>query len=139
MPSLSAEARDVGFLTLTTADAKNLTLTPGHHVPVGTACCATLKKAADVSVGETVWTVKAGAAVAQAVTKVTKKAAAGLHSPVLTSGSFPVVGVVTSFDSIEKVTLARYGLAPLLAACKATATCASLREMFLSAEDRYIA
>ena len=93
-----------------------------------------------MSVGETVWTVKAGAAVAQAVTKVTKKAAAGLHSPVLTSGSFPVVdGVVTSFDSIEKVTLAKHGLAPLLAACKATATSASLREMFLSVEDRYIA
>ena len=134
------EARDVGFLTLTTADAKNLTLTPGHHVPVGTACCATLKKAADVSVGETVWTVKAGAAVAQAVTKVTKKAAAGLHSPVLTSGSFPVVdGVVTSFDSIEKVTLAKYGLAPLLAACKATATCASFRQIFLGADRQYVA
>ena len=133
------EAHDVAFLALTTADGKNLTLTPGHHLPVGASCCATLKKAADVRVGEKVWAVKAGSAVAQAVAKVTKKAAAGLHSPVLTSGSFPVVdGVVTSFDSIEKVTLAKYGLAPLLAACKATATCASLREMFLSADRTYV-
>ena len=147
------EARDVAFLTLTTADAKNLTLTPGHHVPVGAACCATLKKAADVRVGDTVYTLgnsvwgahdyttlTENAAVAAAVTKVTKNAAAGLHSPVLTSGSFPIVdGVVTSFDSIEKVTLAKYGLAPLLAACKPTGTCESFREMFLGADRQYVA
>ena len=37
-------------------------------------------------------------------------------SPVLTKGGFPIIsGHVTSFDTIEKVTLAKYGLAPLLA------------------------
>ena len=96
----------------------------------------------------------------------------------LTNGGFPVVdGIVTSFDSIDKVTpaalheslarlhaispcnlvshllsrftplpsftqvtLAKYGLASLLNACKATGTCESFREMFLSTDDRrYIA
>ena len=134
------EARDAAFLVLTTADGKNLTLTPGHHLPVGASCCATLQKASDVRVGESVWTITAGTIRADAVTRVSQKAAAGLHSPVLTSGSFPIVdGVVTSFDSIGKVRLAKHGLAPLLKACKATASCESLRELFLSAEDRYIA
>ena len=61
-------------------------------------------------------------------------------SPVLTSGGFPVVdGVITSFDSIEKVTLAKHGLAPLLAACKATGTCESVRNLFLGDDRKYIA
>ena len=90
-----------------------------------------------MQVGETVWSVQAGVAVAQAVTKVGKKAAVGLHSPVLAAASFPVVdGVVTSFDSIDKVVLAKYGLAPLLAACKSMGTCETLRETFLSSLDR---
>ena len=53
---------------------------------------------------------------------------AGLHSPVLTAGHFPVVdGVVTAFDSIGKVTLASYGLPLLEVACTATGTCALVR------------
>ena len=63
-----------------------------------------------------------------------------MHSPVLSSGSFPLVdGIVTSFDSFEKVTLAKYGLAPLLAACKASGSCETFREMFLGDDKKYIA
>ena len=120
-------------MSLSTAANHTLTLTPGHHVPVGAACCSTLKLAKDVEVGEAVWAVKAGAAaVATTVTAKTTTKATGLHSPVLTHGGFPVVdGVVTAFDSIEKVTLAKHGLAPLLAACKATGTCDKFKSAFL--------
>jgi len=136
------EVEGAAYVALATAANKTLTLTAGHHVPVGAECCSTLKQAKDVVVGETMWAVKDGAATATTVTaKTSSVKATGLHSPVLVNGGFPVVdGVVTSFDSIEKVTLAKYGLAPLLQACKATGTCKSLREMFLSADDRrYIA
>mmetsp|Transcript_46064 Transcript_46064/g.120671 ORF Transcript_46064/g.120671 Transcript_46064/m.120671 type:complete len:646 (-) Transcript_46064:108-2045(-) len=134
------EAEAVSFLTLTTEGKDNLTLTAEHHLPVGAACCSTLKQAKDVAVGETVWAVKNGAAVATTVTKMIKATKHGLHSPVLTNGGFPVVdGLVTSFDSIDKVTLAKHGLASLIAACKATGTCAIFRDMFLGADRKYIA
>jgi len=132
------EAHAKSFLALTTAANTTLTLTPGHHVPVGAVCCSTLKKAKDVEVGEKMWAVKDGKAVATTVTtKTASVKASGLHSPVLVNGGFPVVdGLVTSFDSIDKVTLAKHGLAPLLTACKATGTCESFRDMFLGADER---
>ena len=70
----------------------------------------------------------------------TKRAsAAGLHSPVMTRGGFPVVdGLITSFDKIKMVTLAKYGLAPLLAACKATGTCDKTRELLLREQLAYV-
>ena len=127
------------FLTLSTAANATLTLTPEHHVPVGAECCSTLKKAKDVSVGETMWAVKDGKAVATTVTATSKAHAKGLHSPVLTHGGFPVVdGLVTSFDTIEKVTLAKHGRAPLLAACKGTATCGAFKELFLAGDRKYV-
>ena len=46
--------------------------------------------------------------------------------------------LVTSFDSIEKVSLAKFGLPPLLAACKATATCNQFKEMFLAGDRKYV-
>jgi len=132
------EAKAAAYIALTTAANKTLTLTPSHHVPVGSACCSTLKQAKNVEVGQTVWALEDGVVTATTVTaKTSSVQASGLHSPVLTNGGFPVVdGIVTSFDSIDKVTLAKHGLAPLLNACKATGTCESLREMFLSTEDR---
>jgi len=133
------EAHDVPFVVLTTSTNHSLTLTGSHHLPVGASCCSTLKKANDVTVGETVWVVSSGAAVATAVASKALTKAAGLHSPVLTNGGFPVVnGVVTSFDSIEKVTLAKHGLAPLLAACKATGTCERFRSLFLGDYKKYL-
>jgi archaellum component FlaG (FlaF/FlaG flagellin family) len=136
------EVKGATHVAITTVDNKTLTLTPGHHVPVGAACCLMLKQAKDIEIGEKMWAVKDGKATATTVTtKTAFVKATGLHSPVLTNGGFPVVdGFVTSFDSIDKVTLAKHGLAPLLKACKATGTCENFRDMFFSADDRaYIA
>jgi hypothetical protein len=128
------EARAAKYVELKTSD-KTLTLTRGHHLPVGASCCSTLKVAKDVEIGETVYTVSGKGVVATTVKRKSETDAMGLHSPVLTNGGFPVVdGVVTSFDSIDKVTLAKHGLAPLLAACKATGTCSTFVGMFLEHE-----
>jgi hypothetical protein len=59
---------------------------------------------------------------------MTTLAANGLHSPVLSHGHLPVIdSTVAAFDHFEGVTLAAYGLPTLLAACKATASCTSVR------------
>lgn len=137
-PALSIaqpESNAVAFLTLTTADKANLTLTPEHHLPVGPTCCATLKQAKDVAAGETVYQVKAGAAVATTVTKITKATKQGLHSPVTTKGTYPIVdGLVTAFDSSAKVHLASYAV-PLL---EATGTTTLFRQAFLKAGHKYM-
>ena len=133
------EARGTTFLMLTTDTKANLTLTPEHHLPVGTSCCSTIKQAKNVMVGETVWTVENGAIVATALTKMSKVIQQGLHSPVLTNGGFPVVnGLVTAFDSFEKVKLAEYTLRYALPACKASGTCDLFRRTFLSSKITYI-
>ena len=126
------------FITLSTAAGASLTLTPNHHLPVGPACCSTLKMAKDVSIGEVVYTVAEGKATSTTVTGMHVAKATGMHSPVLTNGNFPVVdGFVTSFDSIDKVTLAKHGLASLVSACKMSGTCETLRHLFLG-EDRML-
>ena len=90
-------------------------------------------------VGDVVWTIQEGKAVATTVTSKAATKASGLHSPVLTHGTFPVVdGVITSFDSIDKVTLAKHGLSALISTCKATGTCASVRDTFLAGDHEYI-
>ena len=165
--------RATAFLKVTTAAGKNLTLTKGHHVPVGAECCSTLKTADELDIGETVWVVGPNHAAASTTVKaiskvrsrrgsetshhlphafsrlltpshtfdrvaVSKVIAAGLHSPVLLAGSFPIVdGVVTSFDSIDKVVLAKHGLEALITACKATGTCDEFKHTFLSGADRH--
>ena len=137
--SIAKRGADAAFVVLTTAANMTLTLTPGHNLPVGKACCGELKLAKDVAVGETVWAVLSGAAVATTIRAKASTKATGLHSPVLTHGGFPVVdGIVTSFDSIEKVTLAKHGLPALLAACKATATCDMFKAMFLHEALEYV-
>lgn len=140
---LSIAKREVQarFITLTTSalDNQTISLTASHHLPVGGICCSTLKQAKDVAVGETVWAVRDGAAIATTVTAKATNMATGLHSPVLTNGGFPVVdGIVTSFDSMDKVTLAKHALAPLLASCKATGTCESFRALFLGDDAQYL-
>jgi len=122
------------FLVLTaTADKTrlvNLTVTAAHHVPVGAACCSTLKQAGEVEIGETIYTIKNGVAAPSTVTKIAKAVKTGLHSPVLTNGHFPVIDdTVTAFDSATKMHLAAYALPILEPACKATGTCASLKKL----------
>ena len=130
-----ADVQGTTFVVLTTASGRNLTLTPTHHVPVGAACCADLKQAKDVAVGETVY--EAGLTVrATQVEKIGTATKPGLHSPVLSHGTMPIVnGVATSFDALHNVRLATYGL-PLLEATGLTAT---FRDAFLGAHRKYIA
>jgi len=124
------------FLTLTTTDGANLTLTPEHHLPVGVACCLDLKQAKEVAIGESIYQVnKEGAAVVTTVAKITKVTKQGLHSPVTTTGTYPIVdGFVTAFDSAIKVHLASYAV-PLLEATGATAL---FRRAFLPSGNKYI-
>jgi hypothetical protein len=120
----SADAKG-RFLTLTVGTAAHLAITPTHHMAVGPTCCSELMQASDVRVGDTVWTMEVGAVpVARLVSAISTASESGLHSPVLTRGSFPIVdGVVTSFDSIRMMRLASYVL-PL---CEATGMCSLLR------------
>ena len=156
-----ADVQGTTFVVLTTASGRNLTLTPTHHVPIGAACCADLKQAKDIAVGETVYelamstsktildqpgeaVVSASAAVRSTqVKKIGTATKPGLHSPVLSHGTMPIVnGVVTSFDELHSVRLASYGLplleaaGPLLEAAGLTAT---FRDAFLGAHRKYVA
>ena len=137
-----ADTQGTTFVVLTTASGRNLALTPTHHVPVGAACCADLKQAKDVAVGETVYeAVSLSAAVsasvrATQVAKIGRATKPGLHSPVLSHGTMPIVNsVATSFDALHNVRLASYGL-PLLEATGLTAT---FRDAFLGAHRKYMA
>jgi len=106
-----ADVQGTTFVVLTTASGRNLTLTPTHHVPIGDACCADLKQAKDVAVGETVYeAVSVSDAVrATQVQKIGTAIKPGLHSPVLSHGTMPIVnGVATSFDALHNVRLASY-------------------------------
>jgi hypothetical protein len=118
-----ADVQGTSFVVLTTESGRNLTLTAMHHVPVGPKCCANLKLAQDIVVGETVFEAVVSAAVrATQVIKIGSVIKAGLHSPVLTHGAMPIVdGIVTSFDAMHAVRLATAGL-PLLEATGLTAT-----------------
>ena len=118
-----ADAQGTSFVVLTTESGRNLTLTAMHHVPVGPKCCANLKLAQDIVVGETVFEAVVSATVrATQVIKIGSVIKAGLHSPVLTHGAMPIVdGIVTSFDAMHAVRLATAGL-PLLEATGLTAT-----------------
>jgi len=133
-----ADVPSTTFVVLTTVSGRSLTLTPTHHVPVGAACCADLKQAKDIAVGETVYeAVSASAAVsATQVKEIGTATKPGLHSPVLSHGTMPIVnGVATSFDELHNVRLASYGL-PLLEATGLTAT---FRDAILGAHRKYIA
>ena len=120
--SIAEPEAHASFLTLTTEGGAALNLTAEHHLPIGPTCCSVLKRAKDVEVGETIFVVgrAKGGATAHTVATKAMTTGTGLHSPVLTHGSFPVVDdVVTAFDRIESVTLASYLLPyaePVLAA-----------------------
>ena len=138
--SLAKPAAFAKFVTLSTASS-TVSLTEAHHVPFGEACCAMMKPAKDVQVGDKIWHVAEGAssATSEVVTAKSTAAMDGLHSPVLVNGGFPVVdGIVTSFDDFATVTLAHRTLKYLLPLCKATGTCNLFRRTFLNADRQYI-
>ena len=138
-----ADVKGTSFVVLTTESGRNLTLTPTHHVPVGATCCSNLKEAKDIVVGETVYEAVVSAAVrATQVKKIGTVTKSGLHSPVLSHGAMPIVnGVVTSFDTMDIVRLATYGL-PLLEATGLTATfrdAVLAQRKYIRAHEGYIA
>jgi len=140
--SLADPNTEATFLTLRTTDGVNLTLTPTHQLPVGPTCCATLKQAADVRLGDVVYAhtgdAQPFALVAQTVGAVDVTRGRGLHNPLLTHGGFPVIdGVATSFNSIRMVTLDAWAVPPLVALCKATGSCHALRRTLVSVECVY--
>ena len=49
------------FVAIVTDGNATIALTPEHHMPVGAACCTSLKQGKHIKVGETVWAVEAGA------------------------------------------------------------------------------
>ena len=124
------------FLVLSTATGRNVTLTEAHHIPVGPSCCATLKTASEIELGDTMWLASTtGAAIPAAVTKIAQVSKKGLHSPVMTHGSFPLIdGVVTAFDSIHMVTAAGYFL-PML---ETTGTIELFKRAAFHRERKYI-
>ena len=138
-----ADVKGTSFVVLTTESGRNVTLTPTHHVPVGPTCCANLKEAKNIVVGETVYEAVVSAAVrATQVKKIGTAVKPGLHSPVLSHGAMPIVnGVVTSFDSMEIVRLAAYAL-PILEAAGLTATfrdAVLAQRKYIRSHDGYIA
>ena len=135
-----ANAAATPFVNIT-GTAFSIMITAEHHLPVGAQCCSHLKKAKDVAVGDTVWTVGHAmrAATPHRVASIKPAVGAGLFSPVLANGAFPIVdGVVTAFDSIERMRLASYALAPLEAVCRATGSCALVRRAAFGASQKYI-
>ena len=134
--SLADEDAESTFLVLSTAAGHNVTLTEAHHVPVGPSCCATLKTASEIELGDTMWlSSTTGAAVPSAVTKMATVSKKGLHSPVMTNGHFPLVdGIVTAFDSINMVTAASYGI-PIL---EATGTIELFKRVAFDSQRKFI-
>ena len=121
------------FVSLTMGN-KQVSLTATHHLPVGPS--KTVKQAADVKLGETVWIAEKAAALApQAVTKVDVVIGNGLHNPLLVHGGFPVVdGVATSFNTQTIVTFDSYAVPIVETLCAATGTCDSVRKAVASVE-----
>jgi len=124
------------FVTLATDSGRRLSLTAEHHIPVGTFCCSDLKTAKEVLIGETVWLASTkGPLKPSTIVAIGSESNAGLHSPVLTNGGFPIVnGFVTAFDSITKVTMARFALTYLTSICEALNQCDRLRLALVDSE-----
>ena len=78
-------------------------MTPTHHLPVGAKCCAELKMAKDLSVGEYVWRAHNDTTiVSHKVTRLSMIVGAGLHNPLMTHGGYPVVdGIVNAIDDLS--------------------------------------
>jgi len=122
------------FITLTTNTNHSLRLTPEHHLPIGESCCINLKVAQSVVVGDIIWVAataaRSGDAVvpSRVVSTVARELVSGVHSPVLLNGGFPVIdGIVTSFDKMEGVSLAAFGLPWLVPICKRLGVCSLLQ------------
>jgi hypothetical protein len=129
------KARNVTFIVLTTSAGQTIQLTRTHHLPVGKACCSSLKQAQDVKIGDVLWTFDSGVARAASVVSKGSTIDNGLHNPLLTHGNFPIVdGIVSSFNRIEIVTFDAYAVPVASAICQQTNTCNSVRHIVASTE-----
>lgn len=82
--------------------------TKDHHLPVGEVCCSNLIKVEQLKPGKTIWIAEGGKLVDAKVIGLKNVTAHGHINPLLVHGGFPVVnGVVTSFNSLNKVRFAR--------------------------------
>lgn len=130
--SIARPEVEATFVSIFTDVGKILNLTAEHHIPVGEECCTRLKKAKALNIGETVYVAVDKSIVATTIVKKWTSVHQGLHSPVLTAGSFPIVdGIVTSFDAMPTVTLASYGLPMLSKVCKLTGMCDAFHNPFV--------
>ena len=131
--SLAKSDVTAAFVSLTLGNNKQVSLTATHHLPVGPS--KTLKQAADVKQGETVWIAEKAALTPQTVTKIDLVIGEGLHNPLLVNGGFPVVdGVATSFNTQTIVTFDSYAVPIVETLCAATGTCDSVRKAVASVE-----
>ena len=130
--SLAKSDVTAAFVSLTMGN-KQVSLTATHHLPVGPS--KTLKQAADVKQGETVWIAEKAALSPQTVTKIDLVIGEGLHNPLLVNGGLPVVdGVATSFNTQTIVTFDSYAVPIVETLCAATGTCDSVRKAVASVE-----
>ena len=132
-------ATNIPFLKFTTTAGLNITVTPEHHLSVGTSCCSTVVQAKFVRIGETLYTARAGDIVAAKVSMITKVVKTGLHSPVLVNGNYPVVDdFVTSFDSSKTVSIAGTLIPYSEWLFDITGTADIFRRLFLKRGHKYI-
>jgi len=130
------------FYTIITASGRNLTLTAGHHLAVGTECCSDLQPVKNIRAGHAVWMVSQGegtSAVAERIIIKKSVLGRGLYSPVTTHGHLPLIDdVVTAFDSITGVRV-NAALAPTLEPIlDMTGTANIFRRTFLGKTRKYI-
>ena len=106
--SLADTAAVATFVRITTEGGTVVTLTPEHRLPVGEACCGTLNQAKGVERGDTIWVAAGGGGVAPAPQRIATTArveAKGLHSPVLTHGTFPLIEEACASNPLADVAL----------------------------------
>jgi len=137
--SLADSATTATFVSLDISNGARLLVTPDHHLPTGAVCCAELARAKTFREGSPIWVAGASGALEQhTVASVSLEIAEGLHNPLLTRGSMPVVdGTVTSFNRIETVRIDGLVLPWVEAACMLTGSCTALRRVVTGFECAY--
>jgi hypothetical protein len=143
--SLRDNTTDAAFVSLDVGGRLALTLTPGHHLPTGKECCSQLTQAKDVRVGDMVWVAaedphhsESRSLEARVIKAIGKTTGTGLHNPLLTHGSHPVIdGVVTAFNKMHVVTFNSYVVPVVSQICKWLGTCDATRRVVAAVECAY--
>lgn len=140
--SIADPWRNATFISFGIGPNLTLDVSAEHHLPVGDTCCSKFTKAKDIIVGDTLWSATVTKIFQVRILSKHISASTGIHSPVLSHGALPVINnIVTSFDRIEIVNLASYGMNSLLKLCKAIGPghyCATLLSFFSGYNDNII-